>query len=89
MKFRLPFIKLSEHQRFEIKPRYYDAIKEDVAIRKALIKSDLNYQKKGKIDPDRKASIHFERKYDANVKSNKLLFLIIAVLCTIVYIIFN
>lgn len=80
--------KTAKHQRFEYIPRYYDAVKEDIENRTALIESDLNYQKKGNIDPDRKMSIHFERRYTEK-KSNKLLFLIIGTLFLVAYSIYK
>lgn len=40
--FRLP-----RHQRFEIQPRYYDPVKEDIDKRTSRIRQQLNYEKAG------------------------------------------
>ena len=44
--------KLPKYQQFEIKPRYYDPIKEDIAARKARIKKELERRRKGGAAPE-------------------------------------
>ncbi|MBK6266634.1 hypothetical protein JKA74_16430 [Marivirga sp. S37H4] len=58
--FRLP-----RHQRFEIKPRYYDPVKEDIDKRTSRIRQEMKYEASG----NRTESIR--EAYSAGRKANK------------------
>ncbi len=56
-------IKIPNHQRFYIKPRYYDPIKEEVENRERLIIAEINAEKKkGIYVPGTRIEASFKRK---------------------------
>jgi hypothetical protein len=73
--FRLP-----NHQQFVYKPRYYDPIKEDIAIRKERIKRELERRKRNEegtaTDDDHKYAISeaFARRRKRNSSAGLLQF---------------
>lgn len=52
--------------RFEIKPRYYDKVKEDIDHRTANIQREL--QSKGVIDPDEYGNDGFQQSYGSSLR---------------------
>ncbi len=58
---KLPSIfKTASHQRFSIKPRYYDPIKEEIEERTSRIKKEL--EQEGLIEPEEAGSSEFPRR---------------------------
>jgi hypothetical protein len=72
--FRLP-----GHQQFEIKPRYYDPVKEFVEQRKALAKGERDNMDG---DVPNVSRVRFERRKSSSGLSTSLLQLIIALVLT-------
>ncbi len=55
-------VKLPNHQRFYIKPRYYDPIKEEVEHRERLLIAEINAEKKkGVYTPGTRIATAFKR----------------------------
>lgn len=75
MRFLSPF-RVPKYQRFEIKPRYYDPVKEELAIRQKRIRQ---IEENGEEDYQY-ASIKFTRKTHANSGAGFIRLLIAAVL---------
>jgi hypothetical protein len=67
------FIKIQQYKRFEITPRYYDPIKEEIAQRTAQIKREMN----GEAPTYVSGRISFERK-SSSIPSASFMQLIIA-----------
>ncbi len=67
------FIKVNKYKRFEITPRYYDPIKEEIAQRTERIKREMNGEEPTYVS----GRISFERK-SASIPSQSFLQLIIA-----------
>ncbi len=71
-------IKIPRHQRFYIKPRYYDPVKEDVENRERLIIAEINAEKKkGTYTPGARISSAFNRQKSKKDDSNVLRFLFV------------
>lgn len=76
------FIKVSKYRRFDMEPRYYDPIKEEIEERTARIRQEM---KAGEGHPDHvPGRISFERKTASIPNSSFLQLLIAAVLGTTV-----
>ncbi len=73
-------IKIPNHQRFYIKPRYYDPVKEDVENRERLIIAEINAEKKkGSYVPGTRMASAFDRNMRKKDNSSilRLLFVIL------------
>ncbi len=73
-------IKIPNHQRFYIKPRYYDPIKEEVENRERLIIAEINAEKKkGSYVPGTRMASAFDRNMRKKDNSSilRLLFVIL------------
>lgn len=78
---RIPSLfKIPKHQQFEIKPRYYDPVKEFVEERRALAKGE---QQAEQSDIPRVSRIRFERRKKTTGLNTSLLQLVIALILTI------
>ena len=74
-------IKIPNHQRFYIKPRYYDPIKEEVENRERLIIAEINAEKKkGTYVPGTRISSAFTRQMAKKDNSSLLRFLFVILL---------
>ena len=73
------FIKLPRHKHYEIQPRYYDPIKEQIAERTEKIKREMAGE--AKTDPSR---ISFQRRADKLPSASFLQLIIAATLCLLV-----
>jgi len=74
-------IKLPDHQRFYVKPRYYDPIKEEVENRERLIIAEINAEKKkGTYVPGTRISNAFNRGMTKKDNSSILRFLFVILL---------
>ncbi len=81
-KMKIPsLIKIPRHQRFHIKPRYYDPIKEEVENRERLIIAEINAnKKKGAYVPGKRISSAFNREMTKKDNSSILRFLFVILL---------
>lgn len=71
-------IKIPKHQRFYIKPRFYDPVKEDVENRERLIIAEINTEKKkGSYTPGARLSSAFRRHKSKKDNSSILQFLFV------------
>ena len=70
-------IRLPRNKQFEVKPRYYDPIKEEIAERTARIKKELE----GEASGEPSGRITFERKSAAAPNASMLQLAIAAILC--------
>ena len=71
-------IKIPKHQRFYIKPRYYDPVKEDVENRERLIIAEINSEKKkGTYEPGTRISSAFGRAKSKRDNGSVLQFLFV------------
>lgn len=80
---KLPsLVKLPQHKKFHIEPRYYDSVKEDIESRVSKIKKELNLSDEtGNALPSTSLSGAFERRRTQTRQSNILqmvIFLILA-----------
>lgn len=75
------FIKVTRHRRFEMTPRYYDPIKEEIQERTERIKEEMEGREKGEYVPTK---ISFERKTSSVPNSSFLQILIAAILGSLV-----
>jgi hypothetical protein len=74
-------IKIPNHQRFHIKPRYYDPVKEDVENRERIIIAEINAEKKkGAYVPGTRISQAFKRENSKRDNSSILRFLFVILL---------
>lgn len=73
------FIKLPRHRRFEITPRYYDPIKEEIEERTRRIKEEMDGNPSGY----RPSHIQFDRKTKSGPTSSGLQLIIAAGLGTV------
>lgn len=74
-------IKIPNHQRFYIKPRYYDPIKEEVENRERLIIAEINAEKKkGTYVPGTRVASAFNRQMTKKDNSSVLRFIFVIVL---------
>lgn len=74
-------IKIPQHQRFHIEPRYYDPIKEEVENRERLIIAEINAKKKkGTYVPGTRISSGFNRERIKKDNSGILRFLFVIIL---------
>jgi len=72
--------KTPKHQQFEIKPRYYDPVKEFIEERRALVQGE---QQAEKSDLPHLSRIRFERRKTSSGLNTSLLQLIIALILTV------
>lgn len=81
-KMKIPsLIKIPGHQRFQMKPRFYDPIKEEVENRERLIIAEINAEKKkGTYVPGSRISSAFERQKSKKDNSGILRFLFVILL---------
>lgn len=74
-------IKIPNHQRFYIKPRYYDPIKEEVENRERLIIAEINAEKKkGTYVPGTRIASAFDRSRSKKDNSSVIRFLFVILL---------
>jgi hypothetical protein len=74
-------IKTPNHQRFYIKPRYYDPVKEDVENRERLIIAEIESEKKkGSYVPGKRLANSFDRKMTQKDNSSVIRFLFVILL---------
>ena len=74
-------IRIPNHQRFHIKPRFYDPVKEDVENRERLIIAEINSEKKkGTYVPGTRIATAFERGMKKKDNSGILRFLFVILL---------
>jgi len=72
--------KTPKHQQFEIKPRYYDPVKEFIEERRALVKGE---QQAEQSDLPHVSRIRFERRKKSSGLNTSLLQLVIALILTV------
>ncbi|MCG8476366.1 MAG: hypothetical protein MI784_12940 [Cytophagales bacterium] len=78
---RLPsFIKLPRHSRFEIEPRHYDPIKEEIEERTEKIKRELELRKKGQGGRRINISKAYKKKEREDLRSSLGMFFLVFVL---------
>lgn len=74
-------IKIPKHQRFHIKPRHYDPIKDEVENRERLIIAEINAEKKkGTYVPGTRIATAFDRGVTKKDNSSILRFLFVILL---------
>jgi len=74
-------IKIPNHQRFYIKPRYYDPIKEEVENRERLIIAEIEAEKKkGTYVPGTRIATAFDRSMQKKDNSSIIRFLFVILL---------
>lgn len=91
MQNRIPsFVKLPRYKRFDYKPQFYDAEKEELEQRVAQIKKEVEAEKNGTVHPEAlrgklKADWHRESRSSITGKSNMRVFIIALLLFIVVY----
>lgn len=73
------FIKVPRHKRFNITPRYYDPIKEDIEIRTEKIRREINNPNLANVESNIRDS--FERKVTRESNAGLLRLIIFATIC--------